>query len=394
MVWSWQDLIMAKSVGFFSHVTGGFKLVDKWCINPRTGALLFSEMGIEKVQSHVHCFPLKVAFAKDTKALNKTEFGDYFAFLKAYKQEKMGRIKFVYPQDMSSIWKTTGRGGTAKVKHFPCYCCSVTTETLVSPQNKDTCFRGERCRQPLSFHHPMIDDFTRNGWALTKEDLEQQFPYLASKGPTLKQSKVFLSTINELRDENNPNDIDFHPSTVEEARAFNDFVMNELRIRELVINGTLWEKRELLKSALEAERQYDLIMKLILSTDLESAFIEIVTAIPCILHGGNRLSEKVFMMMLIVVWREATTKAERDEIVETVETFVNTGAFGTEQSRSQWKLPVDKEGNIDAVSFSAWRVRKILLIPRYCTVVILSFLFFITARTKEFLSKMLLISIP
>ncbi len=68
------------------------------------------------------------------------------------------------------------------------------------------------------------------------------------------------------------------------------------------------------------------------------------------------------MMMLIVAWREASTKSDCDEIVNTVETFVNTGAFGMEESCSQWKLPVDKEGNIDAVSFSAWRVQKILLI--------------------------------
>jgi hypothetical protein len=48
--------------------------------------------------------------------------------------------------------------------------------------------------------------------------------------------------------------------------------------------------------------------------------------------------------------------------VDTVETFVNNGAFGTKESRSQWKLPMDKEGNIDALSFSAWWVWKILLI--------------------------------
>ncbi len=65
---------------FFSHVTGGFKLVDKRCVNPKTGKLLFSETGIEKVQSHVHCFPLKVAFAKDTNMLYKVEFEDFLLF--------------------------------------------------------------------------------------------------------------------------------------------------------------------------------------------------------------------------------------------------------------------------------------------------------------------------
>jgi hypothetical protein len=68
------------------------------------------------------------------------------------------------------------------------------------------------------------------------------------------------------------------------------------------------------------------------------------------------------MMLLIEVWRECCTKNERDELINLIETFVNTGAFGTEESRSQWKLPLDKEGNIDAISFSAWRVHKIFVI--------------------------------
>jgi len=85
---------------FFFHVTGGFKQVDPRCKDPRTGALLFSCSGNENVQSHVHCFPLKVCFSKDTKHLYRLEFEDFFAFLKAYELEKGGRIKFAYPQDI------------------------------------------------------------------------------------------------------------------------------------------------------------------------------------------------------------------------------------------------------------------------------------------------------
>jgi hypothetical protein len=72
---------------FFFHVTGGFKQVDPRCKDPRTGALLFSCSGNENVQSHVHCFPLKVCFSKDTKHLYRLEFEDFFAFLKAYELE-------------------------------------------------------------------------------------------------------------------------------------------------------------------------------------------------------------------------------------------------------------------------------------------------------------------
>jgi hypothetical protein len=43
---------------------------------------------------------------------------------------------------MSSIWKTAGKGGMAKVKTFPCYCCAITTATLVTPQLKDNVLEG------------------------------------------------------------------------------------------------------------------------------------------------------------------------------------------------------------------------------------------------------------
>ncbi len=57
---------------FVSHVTAGFKLVDPWCINPLMGELLFGDSGSSKVQSPIHCFPIKVVMEKDTKQLYRT----------------------------------------------------------------------------------------------------------------------------------------------------------------------------------------------------------------------------------------------------------------------------------------------------------------------------------
>jgi hypothetical protein len=63
---------------FLGHVTGvGFKLVDPHFIDPKSGELLFGEDKVEKVQSHVHCFPIKVAFTKDTKDLYRIAFGAF-----------------------------------------------------------------------------------------------------------------------------------------------------------------------------------------------------------------------------------------------------------------------------------------------------------------------------
>jgi len=343
---------------FFSHVTGGFKQVDPRCRNPKTGALLFSVSGNENVQSHVHCFPLKVCFAKDTKDLYRVEFEDFFAFLKAYELEKAGRIKFGFPQDMSSIWKTTGRGGTAKVKTFPCYCCTVTSDTLIAPQPKEKCFRGNRCRQPKCYHRPMLNEATMDGWKECKDELALEFPFLSSIGPIVPNSKILLTTLIEWRDENNPYDINFQPANEHEARAFKELLLSELQMRQLPTDGTVREKRARLKSALEAQEQFKLLTKLVGSTDMASAFITIEAAIPCILHAGNRLGEKIFMMLLLEAWRCCTNNAQKKELISVVEHFVNTGAFGTAESRAQWKLPVDKEGNVDTVTFLAWRVRK------------------------------------
>jgi hypothetical protein len=52
---------------FLGHVTGGYKLVDKLCTDPKTCNLLFGENGVEKVQSHVHCFPLKLHLQRTPK---------------------------------------------------------------------------------------------------------------------------------------------------------------------------------------------------------------------------------------------------------------------------------------------------------------------------------------
>jgi hypothetical protein len=76
-----------KNSCFFSHVTSGFKQVDHCCIDPKNGTALFSETGMENVQSHVHCSPINVCFAIDNKQLYHLEFGDFFAFLNLRKEE-------------------------------------------------------------------------------------------------------------------------------------------------------------------------------------------------------------------------------------------------------------------------------------------------------------------
>ncbi len=73
---------MAAKSAVLGGIAGGFILVDKHCINPKSGKLLFGEIGAENVLSHVNCFPVKVAFAKDMKDLYRVKYSDFFLFFK------------------------------------------------------------------------------------------------------------------------------------------------------------------------------------------------------------------------------------------------------------------------------------------------------------------------
>jgi hypothetical protein len=46
--------------------------------------------------------------------------------------------------------------------------------------------------------------------------------------PDINKSQVLLSSINELHDEQNPYDIEYQPSTLEEGIEFNAFLNTEL----------------------------------------------------------------------------------------------------------------------------------------------------------------------
>ncbi len=118
----------------------------------------------------------------------------------------------------------------------------------------------------------------------------------------LKKLQIFLSSIDELRDDWNPYDISFCPATLEEGMHFDQLLSVELSYRGLASDGTIRSKRESLLAALEAKTLYNLMSKLAASADQDSAFCAVEKAIPCIMPGGNCSREKIFMMLLLELW--------------------------------------------------------------------------------------------
>jgi hypothetical protein len=139
---------------------------------------------------------------------------------------------------------------------------------------------------------------------------EEKYPYLLHPTCNLNKLQVFLSSINELHDEQNMYDIEFRPKSLEEGTMYNDFLKTELGYWRLPTNGTVSEKRKRLRDALEAEQMYSLMTKLVSSIDQESVFYNAEDAIPCIMHGRNRINEKLFMMVLIEGWESCNTNEE------------------------------------------------------------------------------------
>ena len=59
--------------------------------------------------------------------------------------------------------------------------------------------------------------------------------------------------------------------------------------------------------------------KLVGSIDHDSAFCAVEDAIPCIMHGGVRMNEKLFMLVLLEAWESCETNAEREALIPTLE---------------------------------------------------------------------------
>ncbi len=119
-----------------SHVTAGIKINEPRAIDPISG-IPIGMKDSRKVQSRELCYPCKILIAKDSKTLYDNYYSDFFVVFKevteggfgefTVRQNSSGIPRFPFiissPQDLSSFWKSMGRGGTCKRKiDFCCQC--------------------------------------------------------------------------------------------------------------------------------------------------------------------------------------------------------------------------------------------------------------------------------
>jgi hypothetical protein len=63
--------------------------------------------------------------------------------------------------------------------------------------------------------------------------------------------------------------------------------------------------------------------------------------IPCILHLENRIGEKIITIIFRRAWNDC--RGRKDEFISQINGAFQTKVLGTEDSPSQWKIPVSKD---------------------------------------------------
>ena len=79
---------------------------------------------------------MKILLAKNTKALYRTHFSDFFKWAEQINTTGAGSFNpcsVSSPQDISYFWKVLGRGGSCKRDENFCHCCQKKSSDIVTP---------------------------------------------------------------------------------------------------------------------------------------------------------------------------------------------------------------------------------------------------------------------
>lgn len=145
------------------HVTAGVKIVDPRAVDPITRMLLVL------LQSRDLCFPCQIVFGRDCKDLCEDCFGAFHSHfnngvatpaIPELGLPELSNFKVVSPQDLSSLWKCTGRGcatGNGKRTEI-CFVCMCRSDGRgVSKVLADRCSICSGLGLERCYCHPVND---------------------------------------------------------------------------------------------------------------------------------------------------------------------------------------------------------------------------------------------
>jgi hypothetical protein len=241
----------ADSSRNISHVTAGIKINDPRAIDPASGIPIGCD-NLRKVQSRELCWPFQIIIAKDTKTLYANHFSDFFNFFQQVEERGFGTYTRGFlissPQDLSSLWKATGKGGVCKQKIFFCCCCACKSVDVHKPAQ----IRCDRCvdngRQKC-YHHPVGD-------AATLSRIQERLAGMYTANTFLNEENLETSLrdrldFNQLDRQTDIGNICFEPQTRQEQERFSEeFLNHDLGHLQLSCLGSLEACRQRLLAVL------------------------------------------------------------------------------------------------------------------------------------------------
>jgi hypothetical protein len=178
--------------------------------------------------------------------LYQKHFKDFFDLFSRQKLERIpdlgnNPIMVSSQQDMVSMWKALGQGGSCKAKTFFCYCCAITSELLASPWKTccDSCL--EKGMQK-SFHSNTGVEATllRLDANLQQMTTTHQFLQFEDVSGLLLKLQSHLNP-SQFEKERDPSNIDFVPqSNVQKRDPYLSYLKPNLSFLELSVLAPRW----------------------------------------------------------------------------------------------------------------------------------------------------------
>jgi hypothetical protein len=171
-----------------------------------------------------------------------------------------------------------------------------------------------------------------------QEDMDDYFQKVgATLHNVLKQSKIKYKP-NAIDKHCDVYNIDFVASGNDYMAAlffFSSLVMEELKLHNMPLTGSLEERREALKCQLLVEEMLQLIKPAIDQSELgkAAALMLIKQAIPCIMHLENRVGEKILTVLLSIgldLYQRRRVASSIQNYIKEVERIASRVILGTE----------------------------------------------------------------
>lgn len=358
------------------HLTvliAGLKWVDGRATNPLTGLPLFLD---SKRQSRDHCIPFAIFFGKDNKDVYDQVMRDpFFDFFNKIRTEGLpanpdknwpaidpARIQLLSPQDLSSIWKSTGKGGGSYQTILFCYLCMCHRDEranckrgddrcdLCKTRERERCFCHKEC--DCQYIQSCKDDLA----AQLLEDVQAHYERLDG---IRNESSLRLDS-NQPGRQDDKSHIDYvlppedDDKFFEALLAYDAFLVEELALRLPVsqIRGLsgVEAKRAKLREQASAEARILHIRDVLLREDNAAELAQILAeeGIPCILHLENRVSEKLFSTLLsmgIDRYAESQNATQKCKVFVSAVTEVMNSAVLVQigGAKAQWTFPLDSK---------------------------------------------------